>query len=666
MATLIPERPSGTATAAVLRVFNLLRKLPAGFTVWHSLRGDHPHFLVLSPAQSAYLLHVSPTSEDLAKDALQLNFLSEQTATPDQLALDELALLEGFALPADLPIRRLLIFPNAAQDTLDQIVLQRSGTTNARFLGLRQTDPDSFLAILESESSPPLPQKELYVLRNLFTPEASIPASSRPTLIAMEKELPTVSAFLDLQQEQLSKLDLQLAEEDAQTAQGFLTRLITGPAGSGKSLVLLHRALHAAQLHPKARLLVLTHNKPVNRQLLTRFQALSPPSSSLVWKTFFEWSSPFLSNVQEIIGSPKMAKRIQALQVNHHLLKDYHPDFLKDELNYLRDLGISSLEDYLALDRTGRLTALRAPARQEIWNLLIDYRQGLQADRITDWHERALQFHEIASQTPTRISPKYDFIFIDEAQFFAAIWFPAVLAALSPTGQLFLSADPTQGFLKRRQSWKGLGINITGRSHRLQRIYRSTREIVTFARQLLTSRLGEAADESIDLPDSAEIATLPRGEKPFVQQVTDRPNSITKTVRLLNRQLAKSPHLAGHILILHNEFPDGIARELEAQLGAGTVHNLQAARNQPVPSNPLCLISTFHAATGLEAPVVILLGLDKIFEKENDPNLTPEERSELISSQSRLLYVATTRAISRLIILTKDPQRFDQFSTTRL
>ena len=75
----------------------------------------------------------------------------------------------------------------------------------------------------------------------------------------------------------------------------------------------------------------------------------------------------------------------------------------------------------------------------------------------------------------------YDFVLVDEAQFFAPIWFEIIKLILKPNGHLFMVADPTQGFLKRGQSWLASGLNVRGRTSRLEKCYRTTREILDFA-----------------------------------------------------------------------------------------------------------------------------------------------------------------------------------------
>jgi hypothetical protein len=59
------------------------------------------------------------------------------------------------------------------------------------------------------------------------------------------------------------------------------------------------------------------------------------------------------------------------------------------------------------------------------------------------------------------------------------------------------------------------------------------------------------------------------------------------------------------------------------------------------------------AATGLEAAVVFLLGVDGLLEGESDPRLDDNARAELAAENTRLLYMSCTRAARRLVIFSK-------------
>lgn len=108
--------------------------------------------------------------------------------------------------------------------------------------------------------------------------------------------------------------------------------------------------------------------------------------------------------------------------------------------------------------------------------------------------------------------PLYDFILIDEAQFFAPIWMRLLQKALIlRSGHLFLVADPTQGFLGRGASWRSLGLDARGHTHHLRKSYRTTREIMQFATLLYRLRLEDEKDEDILAPD---ILNMPNGAFP--------------------------------------------------------------------------------------------------------------------------------------------------------
>lgn len=57
-----------------------------------------------------------------------------------------------------------------------------------------------------------------------------------------------------------------------------------------------------------------------------------------------------------------------------------------------------------------------------------------------------------------------------------------------------------------------------------------------------------------------------------------------------------------------------------------------------------------NAATGLESPIVFLLGMRELYEQEQSLRLSEEERLELIRDNTRKLYMAITRAGQRLVI----------------
>jgi superfamily I DNA/RNA helicase len=247
--------------------------------------------------------------------------------------------------------------------------------------------------------------------------------------------------------------------------------------------------------------------------------------------------------------------------------------------------------------------------------------------------------------------PEYDFVFVDEAQFFAPTWFHLIKGCVRPgSGQLFLAADPTQGFLKRRQSWLASGLDVRGYSARLLRCYRNTREILAFAIAFYRSRMPDEEEEEINLPGPGELALLPSGPAPQFLYVDSSQTELARVAHEIASALRAGAN-PEHFLVLQSD----------AGLVAPFIQILSELVGRPVARDlrtaSYCAetvrVSSLNAATGLECPVVFFCGLDGLLEKEG-PQET-DERSELVRDNTRRVYMGLTRASQKLVITHRRP-----------
>jgi superfamily I DNA/RNA helicase len=239
--------------------------------------------------------------------------------------------------------------------------------------------------------------------------------------------------------------------------------------------------------------------------------------------------------------------------------------------------------------------------------------------------------------------PLYDFILVDEAQFFAPIWFEILKRILNPaSGRLFMVADPTQGFLKRRQSWLASGLDVRGRTQRLDRSYRTTRAILDFATRMYQLRL-PADDEALIAP---AVQEMDAGAPPQIIRLTSEQDETTRVVNEI-RVLREAGVPLSHILVLHASW-QGVERllgRLRAEFGPSAVVNPKTA----APGKHI-RVCTLNAATGLESPIVFVMGTHALCEAEQSVRLSADERAELIRENTRKLYMAFTRAGQRLAL----------------
>ena len=668
MARIIPAKPRGKPDKAYLAFYRVLKTLPDDFTAWLSLddaAGNRPHVFLVWRERHAFLIQVAGTSQQLADTALQADFFKQDEALrPEDLGRLESEVLDLFVarssellgpLTGELPLKRLVIFPNVTEGTVDEVTMLRSEDSETSYLGLHQVQAVHFTRRLEALASGALPEPGLTHLRRAYTPESEVPdgfVARTPMDRHTAADLPAY--FLDFDQEWCMKNDLDLLsrQEDIVEETPVSVRLVTGVAGSGKSLVLLYRALLSAKLHPDARVLVLTHNRPLRFELERRSKHLAKMPKNLTCQTFFQWADKSLGRLKGDRWSPsQIEKCLSRLKEDMPLLGKLSAAFLADEIGWIKDQRLLKKQLYMEADRVGRGTSLRSNQREEMWKLFRGYQHELERRGATDWHNVALRFHEAAVVEKSLRFPFYDAVFIDEAQFFAKIWFETVSAALKPGGHLFLAADPTQGFLRRRQSWIAAGIDVRGRTTRLTQAYRNTRAILSFAREFYESRRDPEENEvDLNVPDEAQLAAISEeGEKPVVVWVPTVQEEIS---RVVNEVLAlrDSGLQVGKLLVIHanSSLEKSLRIALEKRLGIGQVHD---AKSGAFPAGAFCTVTTLKAATGLEAPVVILLGMSSLLEAEEDLRLPEEERRDLRRDHTRMLYMGFTRAGQRLVVL---------------
>lgn len=644
MAQLIPATPIQGSNAETIRLFHLLKRLPDSVVILQrlpALHGPGPDFLVIRDKRALFLIIATTTPQE-AERAGQLGLFGNETrplGEGEQARLTEFSSTIKFSLPA------AILFPNLSQKQMGK---PSPGTT---WVSKETLTPDCFAAWLNDHLSPPLSDAQVAHLREAFTPEVIVPAAftvRQPIKRHTEAELGRY--LLDYDQEYALKLDLNLPETTQATARDFQLRLINGVAGSGKSLIVIYRAHMLRQLFPHKRILILTHNRPLIHDLRRRYKHLQDVhlnngDGGVQMYTFMGWCRRHWPQTEAWHKLISYRERLElAMQIGHEQLRDtaVSEQLLLEEIDWYKDRLLFSREDYLAADRAGRGFALSQSMRQRLFDAMTTYHERLQQRRLMDWGDVPRQLWRLWHNGEVAL-PHYDIILVDEAQFFAPLWFEIIKRILAPnTGHLFLVADASQGFLKRGQSWLASGLDVRGRVHRLTKSYRTTREILNFATLLYRQRLPED-DEDVVVPD---LTQMPDGVLPVIIPLTSPQDEVTRVINEI-RQLAQRDVPWRDILLIHasREEIGLILAQLNRAFGAGTAVD----PGQTDPQNQIRVCS-LNAATGLESPIVFLMGVHELYEREQSIRLSEEERAELIRDNTRKLYMAITRAGQRLVI----------------
>lgn len=497
----------------------------------------------------------------------------------------------------------------------------------------------------------PQTEKNTAALRRQYFPESEIASPSVGRRSFHRDNGATLTGiFLDREQEWASKLDLNVPPEQSALARDFSVRLINGVAGSGKTLVALQRALLLAQTRPGEQILLVIHNAPVVADLIERLHRSGRPiPANLRICTFASWA---VGQWRLLFGSfPQMPKGPRQLaQLLHGVWQSAQglrltEQQLLDECNFLNDAMIADLSAYLAADRAGRGFALRENERCQVWELHQQLTAQLAARGLHLWSAIA---PEICRTPAPRAFAYYDHILVDEAQFMAPASLQLIKLALRPNGSIFLCADPRQGFLKSRMSWKSVGLDVAGRTKKLRRSYRTTSALLRAATALLARTVDDNPEDEL----APDFDGMEIGVPPVLITAGTGLDAVDRVAGEIAALAAQTGFPLASILVMYG---DGVSKDmlyaaLCARIGTDKVWWLNKNRDKPPDGYGAqhVRMANIDSATGLEGTFVFLLGVDALLAKVT----AVVEQHPASDSDARKIYMAMTRSCYRLTVVT--------------
>src|SRR5262245_23277137 len=233
---------------------------------------------------------------------------------------------------------------------------------------------------------------------------------------------------------------------------------VAGSAGTGKTIVALHRAVFLARTNPEARVLLATFSDTLANALRTRLRRLISNEPRLGERLEVHAMNTLGQRLYALhFGRPKIATRneIQALlaeAVREVSGQKFSQHFLLTEWDEVVDAWqLDTWEAYRDVRRLGRETRLPEPQRAVLWSIFARVRSQLASQ---DCITYAGIFSRLATQLADRTHLPFDFAVIDEAQdvSVAQLQFLAALGAGRPNS-LFFAGDLGQRIFQPPFSW---------------------------------------------------------------------------------------------------------------------------------------------------------------------------------------------------------------------
>lgn len=446
---------------------------------------------------------------------------------------------------------------------------------------------------------------------------------------------------------------------------------LTGGAGTGKTVVVLHRADSLLRQNPDARVIATTFTRNLADELGRGLRVLNPeltPARGLgrpgayvsgidalatavlrsAGESLDEATAAMLgagrtdlsgrTNEQNAwrealdVAGEALAPR---LRNTAFLSSEYEqvvlPNLITDEAGYLR------------ARRAGRGVRLNRAARKAVWAVVERYRADTRLAGTISHAEAAA----IAAAYLERTGPLADHVLVDEGQDLSANHWRLVRALVADgPDDIFIAEDSHQRIYGARLVLSRYGIGTRGRSRRLTLNYRTTAQILGWATNVLEGGRYVDLDEAEDSVEGYRSARSgPRVRLIRADTLTDELDRAAETMRAWRD--------AG------DTAPETLAVLVRARRTRDLVVTGLAERGVPVtpvdqggvrPGRPV--VMTMHRAKGTEFAKVLLFDVSRgsIPAALRVYDYDEAEHDDAMLRERSLLYVAASRARDELVV----------------
>jgi len=432
---------------------------------------------------------------------------------------------------------------------------------------------------------------------------------------------------------------------------------VSGSAGTGKTIVALHRAVQLARSYPDSRVLLTTFSDTLANALRAKLRILISNEPRLgerlevypidaIGEQLYEAAI----GVVNIAPKEKVADILSkaATKIEGHKFTER---FLLGEWEDVVDAWqLEQWEEYRDVVRLGRKTRLPEKQRAVLWSIFELVKEGLRAEGLLT---RSSMFSLLATKTIERKYPPFDFTIVDEAQDISV----AQLRFLSALGgnrsnALFFAGDLGQRIFQTPFSWKALGVDIRGRSQILKINYRTSHQIRMQADRLLGP---EVSDVDGNVEDRHGTVSVFNGPNPNIRVFGSEEEESNAVSLWIEERISDGllPHEIGLFVRSDAQFE----RAETAVESSGVPFKILDEHMETTTGR--LSISSMHLAKGLEFRAVVVMACD-------DEIIPLQERMESVSddadleevydTERHLLYVACTRARDYLLVSSVDPE----------
>jgi len=440
--------------------------------------------------------------------------------------------------------------------------------------------------------------------------------------------------------------------------------LVRGGAGTGKTVVAMHRAKHLADqiaadpARTADRILFTTFTTNLAIDIQSNLRTLCPehlegtnPRIEVI--NLDRWVSQFLKRKKyprEIVYFGENRERLDQIWrevLDAHTVPELSEEFIRAEWEQVvQAKGVMTESAYFKLPRTGRGTALDRRRRASLWKIFSDFRARMVDERLAEPDDAYRDAIEILNSEASNLP--YSSVVVDEAQDMGEQAFRVVRAIVpertdGDSNSIFVVGDAHQRIYGRRAAMSACGINVRGRSRKLRLNYRTSDEIRKWAVSILEGISVDDLDEGADSLNG--YTSVFRGPPPELAGFSNEAKEIDALIEWLLATKALGTQLSDIGILLRT---NGQIDQLGRKLSDAGIENTRLRPNMADEREQAGVrLSTMHRAKGLEFQAVAIPFLSK--SAFPPPALMRDaaddvDRRILLQQEKFLLHVAATRA----------------------
>lgn len=432
---------------------------------------------------------------------------------------------------------------------------------------------------------------------------------------------------------------------------------VAGSAGTGKTVVALHRTARILDRTPDAKVLLTTFSSPLANALERKLKVLTGDDPSISTRSTV---LPFQGVAKELFtlitgydprpATPTQMRTAIEAAASGLNFSEFPIRFLMSEWQNVVDAWqISDVEAYAVVPRLGRKSRLGKKQRERLWPVLARTRELLDAKSIRTWPQI---FLTVTEHFQGRENKPFSHVVVDEAQDLSVPEL-RMFAAIVPDSPdaLFFAGDLGQRIFQEPFSWLALGVDVRGRSRTLKVNYRTSHQIRQAVDQLLPKSLHDVDGEELD---RAGTVSLFNGPNPLVRLADDQNGEIEQVAEWLQGLLDDGVPCEEIGIFVRSESELSRARSVANAMGGGVLELSERVEDR----SGRISISSMHLAKGLEFRAVAVMACDdEVLPLQSRIEAVADEAEldEVYDTERHLFYVASTRAREHLLITGVSP-----------